>query len=176
MACPEGHEFNLPNPSFPRVSGLYDPCVSLLDTPCPVQPPLALSLPCQPLSPSSLCLFSLILRYTSLIKPRSCAPSLLPPARHSRDSQHWRERAKRTCSVHSHLIACCFLYKAVIVRSILSDLRNYTMNMENHSCISHKCVSSMSDQTSTSHTKKKFKTGNKVLGLSKLVNKEMLWF
>ncbi len=35
-------------------------------------------------------------------------PSLLL-ARHSRDSQHWREWVKRTHAVHSHLIACCFL-------------------------------------------------------------------
>ncbi len=35
-------------------------------------------------------------------------PSLLL-ARHSRDSQHWKEWVKRTHAVQSHLIACCFL-------------------------------------------------------------------
>lgn len=58
MACPEGHEFNQPNPSFPRVSGLYDPCVSLLDTPCPVQPSSSLSLPTASHSHPALCVYS----------------------------------------------------------------------------------------------------------------------
>lgn len=58
MACPEGHEFTLPNPSFPKASGLYDPCVSLLYTPCPVQPPLALSLYPASHSHPALCVYS----------------------------------------------------------------------------------------------------------------------
>jgi len=108
MACPEGHEFNLPNPSFPRVSGLYDPCASLLDTPCPVQPPLALSLSTLPATLTQLSVF--IQPHPPLHKPnKACAlpRSYQPytPAIHNTEENE----PVYECSAHSHLIVCCFL-------------------------------------------------------------------
>ncbi len=74
--------------------------VSLLYTPCPVQPPPDLSLYPASHSHPALCLFSLILRSASLIKPRLCVPHSYWPDTPAIHNTEENERNEHTPYIH----------------------------------------------------------------------------
>lgn len=122
-------------PPSPRLLGFMIPvypCVSLLYTPCPVQPPLALSLYPASHSHPALCVYSASSSATQPNKAtlvRSLAPTGQTLPRFTTLKRMGQKNMQRTFTSDRTLLP---LYKAVNVWSVLSDLRNYTMNTENH--------------------------------------------